>query len=163
MKFMIIRDVRKEVSTPKMPFAIGVMGIGGLKGDVNPPMSIFRKAMAAPAALPEFKGNLVAVRTAPFWDDSLDELHVRWDGTWQKVDEKHKEGTKKNPHMSPAEDTEVLKKAMDEYFSPAEQKRLKGISHWDCHYHGCAKILAPIGKAFAEAMANLQKPQGQVK
>ena len=34
-------------------------------------MKAFRAAMAAPASLPEFKGNVVAVQTAPFWDDAL--------------------------------------------------------------------------------------------
>jgi alpha-galactosidase len=57
-----IRDVRKDLSAPKMPFVIGVLGVDGEK-NVN-----FRKAMAAPAAMPEFKGNVVAVDTAPFWD-----------------------------------------------------------------------------------------------
>ena len=57
-----IRDVRKELSAPKMPFVIGVLGVDGDK-NVN-----FRKAMAAPASMPEFKGNVVAVDTAPFWD-----------------------------------------------------------------------------------------------
>jgi alpha-galactosidase len=57
-----IRDVRKDLSAPKMPFVIGVLGVDGEKY-VN-----FRKAMAAPAKMPEFKGNVVAVDTAPFWD-----------------------------------------------------------------------------------------------
>ena len=34
----------------------------------------FRKAMAAPAALPEFAGNVVAVETAPFWSAELDAI-----------------------------------------------------------------------------------------
>ena len=50
-------------------------------------------------------------------------------------------------------------KAQTEHFTPEEQKRLRGLSHWDYHYHGAAKIMAPIGKAFAEAMVNLQKNQ----
>ena len=57
-----IRDVRKDLSAPKMPFVIGVLGVDGEK-IVN-----FRKAMAAPAEMPEFKGNVIAVDTAPFWD-----------------------------------------------------------------------------------------------
>jgi hypothetical protein len=57
-----IRDVRKDLAAPKMPFVIGVLGVDGEK-NVN-----FRKAMAAPAAMPEFTGNVVAVDTAPFWD-----------------------------------------------------------------------------------------------
>ena len=62
-----IRDVRKDLSAPKMPFVIGVLGVGGESANVN-----FRKAMAAPADMPEFKGNVVAVETAPFWDDAIE-------------------------------------------------------------------------------------------
>lgn len=61
-----IRDVRQDLSAPKMPFVIGVLGVDGESKNVN-----FRKAMAAPADLPEFKGNVVAVQTAPFWDDTI--------------------------------------------------------------------------------------------
>jgi hypothetical protein len=61
-----IRDVRKDLSAPKMPFVIGVLGVDGDQ-HVN-----FRKAMAAPAAMPEFKGNVVAVDTAPFWDKDIE-------------------------------------------------------------------------------------------
>ena len=32
----------------------------------------FRKAMAAPAKMPEFKGNVVAVDTSPFWDTVIE-------------------------------------------------------------------------------------------
>ena len=60
-----IRDVRKDLSAPKMPFVIGVLGVDG-EQHVN-----FRKAMAAPADMPEFKGNVVAVDTAPFWDYAI--------------------------------------------------------------------------------------------
>ena len=58
-----IRDVRKDLSAPKMPFVIGVLGVGGESEN-----EVFRKAMAAPADLPEFKGNVIAVPTAPLWD-----------------------------------------------------------------------------------------------
>jgi alpha-galactosidase len=57
-----IRDVRKDLAAPKMPFVIGVLGVDGEK-NVN-----FRKAMSAPADMPEFNGNVIAVDTAPFWD-----------------------------------------------------------------------------------------------
>ena len=61
-----IRDVRKDLSAPKMPFVIGILGVDGEGKNVN-----FRKAMAAPANMPEFKGNVVAVETAPFWDHAI--------------------------------------------------------------------------------------------
>jgi hypothetical protein len=61
-----IRDVRKDLSAPKMPFVIGVLGVDGEGKN-----EVFRKAMAAPADMPEFKGNVVAVETAPFWDKDI--------------------------------------------------------------------------------------------
>ncbi|MEY3175881.1 MAG: hypothetical protein RLZZ436_3795 [Planctomycetota bacterium] len=61
-----IRDVRKDLSAPHMPFVIGVLGVGGESEN-----EAFRKAMAAPADLPEFRGNVIAVPTAPFWDHDI--------------------------------------------------------------------------------------------
>jgi len=61
-----IRDVRKDLSAPEMPFIIGVMGVGGVQEEPNH----FRQAMAAPAGLPEFE-DVVAVQTAPYWDEAL--------------------------------------------------------------------------------------------
>ena len=54
-----IRDVRKDLDAPRMPFVIGVMGVGGKNPDLG--NAAFREAMAAPAALPEFQGNVIAV------------------------------------------------------------------------------------------------------
>ncbi|MFN9036566.1 MAG: sialate O-acetylesterase, partial [Planctomyces sp.] len=61
-----IRDVRRDLSAPQMPFVIGVLGVGGESEN-----EAFRRAMAAPADLPEFKGNVIAVPTAPFWDHDI--------------------------------------------------------------------------------------------
>jgi alpha-galactosidase len=61
-----IRDVRNDLSAPKMPFVIGVLGVGGENEN-----EAFRKAMAAPADMLEFKGNVLAVPTAPFWDHAI--------------------------------------------------------------------------------------------
>jgi len=128
-----IRDVRKDMSAPKMPFVIGVVGMGGVKEASKPPMLYFCQAQAAPASLPEFKGNVAAVQTVPYWDDDLAALQTR-------ADKKEK-------------------------LTPEELKRLnRGVSHtWGIHYLGAAKIMGPIGKAFAEAMANLQKTRRQEK
>jgi hypothetical protein len=52
---------------------------------------------------------------------------------------------------------------MAEGFTPEELKRMNGISNGGYHYLGAAKILAPIGKAFAEAVLNLQNPPRQEK
>ena len=73
-----IRDVRKDLAAPKMPFVIGVLGVDGEK-NVN-----LRKAMAAPADMPEFQGNVVAVDTAPFWDKDI-EAAIANQGAYNKI------------------------------------------------------------------------------
>ncbi len=156
-----IRNVRKDLSAPKMPFVIGVMGLNGAK----PPQNelYFHQAQAAPASLPEFKGNVVAVETAPFWDNDLNVLRERLQALWPKMDARAAEAVKKNPKMTGEEVEEVKMRVVAGNFTPEEQKRLRGVSNFGFHYLGAAKIMAPIGKVFAEAMAKLQTIQPQEK
>lgn len=67
-----IRDIRKELNAPDMPFVIGVAGWGGEKAEAK--LINFRNAQAAIAEWPEFQGNVVAVQTAPFWDERMEAL-----------------------------------------------------------------------------------------
>ena len=145
----LIRDVRKDLAAPNLPFVVGVMGIDGLRGDKNKPMKNFRAAQRQPAMQNEFRGNVFTVETAAFWDDELEKLAERMDGCWPKVDAKVAEQKAKNPD---ADSFENKMKLMAENFTPAEWKRLAGASNGGYHYLGAAKILAPIGVAFAEAL-----------
>jgi alpha-galactosidase len=140
-----IRDVRKDLSAPKMPFVIGVMGVGGVKDKPD----YFRQAMAAPAALPEFKGNVTAVLTEKYWDPVLGELAARWGKVKSKRRIMQKAGK-----LSKAEQQKALDKYIAELYTPQELKlKEKGTSNAAYHYLGSAKIMAQIGKAFAEAFA----------
>lgn len=144
-----IRDVRKDLSAPRMPFVIGVMGIDGEKQDKKAPQMHFRQAQRKPATLDEFKGNVRVVETAPFWDDNLGELRERMDKLNGKLDAEFR----KNPTMSREAKDVARKKAVEEQFTADEWKRFKaGVSNGGYHYLGAAKILAPIGQAFAEAL-----------
>ena len=67
-----IRDIRKDLSAPQLPFVIGVMGAGGPIAKYTPDQKRYatihqnlRDAMAAPARRPEFKGNANALSLAP--------------------------------------------------------------------------------------------------
>lgn len=146
----LIRDVRKDLDAPKMPFVVGVMGIDGLKGDKKGAMKHFRDAQRKPGTLDEFKGNVLTVETAPFWDDDLDELKQRLD----KMNEKLEQGFRKmDPKPTEKVKEEARAKAREAEFKPEDLKRLKaGVSNGGYHYLGAAKILAPIGQAFAEAL-----------
>jgi Carbohydrate esterase, sialic acid-specific acetylesterase len=153
-----IRDVRKDLSAPKLPFVIGVMGIDGLKGDKKAPMMHFRAAQRKPLALDEFKGNVFAVETAAFWDDDLDALAQRKERLYDKLEQGFRKAT---PKPTEPEKEAARKKALDEEFKPEELKRLKaGVSNGGYHYLGAAKILAPIGQAFAEALLDPAKKVG---
>ena len=73
----------------------------------------------------------------------------------ERLNDKLDREAKKLPKMSQAERTEARKKAMEENFKADELKQIKGFSNGGYHYLGAAKIMAPIGKAFAEAVNEL--------
>ncbi|QTN32427.1 hypothetical protein HZ994_08820 [Akkermansiaceae bacterium] len=155
-----IRDVRKDLDAPEMPFVIGVMGVGGTK-DTSPEMTAFRKAMAAPAAMPEFKGNVIAVETAPSWSDELGAIDAKRGQVNQMrwfLDSKHKDHPNADGNMTQEQKNEYLKKFEAELISPAELALWnRGASNAGYHYLGCAKTFALIGKHFAEANLRMLK------
>jgi hypothetical protein len=157
-----IRDVRKDLGAPRLPFVIGVMGVGG-KDPGSDDNLAFREAMAAPASLPEFKGNVLAVRTAPFWDEKLGAIQDKKEKVRQMAYElknKGKRSANADGKMTEAQQKAYLKDYEAKLISADEaamQKR--GASNAGYHYLGCAKTFALMGEAFAEA--NLQIRAGQ--
>ncbi len=158
-----IRDVRQDLSAPKMPFVIGVMGIGGIKEGEKAPQRYFRQAQVLPLSVPEFKGNVAAVQTAQFWDDDLgaiEEKHGQVSQMEYLLRVKDKNAANKEGNMTKDEQREYLKKYEAELITPAEVALWKrAASNGGYHYLGAAKILAPIGKAFAEEIVALHVEQ----
>jgi alpha-galactosidase len=154
-----IRDVRKDLSAPKLPFVIGVMGVGGPVEKYGPDQkryagihSEFRKAMATPAKLPEFRGKVTAVFTENYWDHQLSELSSRMG----KVNAKRRSlGNDKT--LSAEERRKLVEAYKADLFTKEEIRILEtGISNAAYHYLGSSKILGQIGKAFADALAQMQ-------
>ena len=54
-------------------------------------------------------------------------------------------------------DQKKLDLALEEVLSPKDKEALKGASNGGYHYFGSSKIFAQIGKAFAEAIINMEK------
>ena len=156
-----IRDVRKDLSAPKLPFVIGVMGIDGLAADKKPPQMYFRQAQATPAELPEFKGNVVAVPTAPFWSEELGAIATKKEKVSQMsyyLNSKHKDHANADGKMTDVQKREYLKDYEAKVITLAEAATWKrGASNAGYHYLGCAKTFALMGKAFAEATLQLQR------
>lgn len=161
-----IRDVRKDLNAPKLPFVIGVMGIDGQGEGVKAPMMNFRQAQLIPTLLPEFKGNVTAVQTAPFWSEELaaiDEKRGRVNQEAHLIRSKDKNRPNKDGTMTKEQQQEYLKDFEAKLISPAETALWKrGGSNGGYHYLGCAKTLALLGKAFAETnLAMLSAEEGK--
>lgn len=177
----LIHDFRKDLSAPNLPFVIGVMGVGGPTEKYSQQQQRYKKihqnfrdAMAAPASKKEFKGNVVAVLTENYWDLELDAILVRDDeirnkikrfkkqdrleeliqeikgseelteGDWQVFKKLEKEGKLERV---------LLERMRSAEFTVREYQILQlGKSNAAYHYLGCAKIMAQIGKGFADAM-----------
>ena len=85
---LFIKDVRKDLNAPKMPFVIGELSTGGI-----PRRGEFQVAQAAAAKPADFKGNVAFVKTAEYYDTKAHELFVKkyFRGTeaqkaeWRKV------------------------------------------------------------------------------
>jgi len=161
-----IRDVRKDLNAPKMPFVIGVMGVGGPVDQYpNPRYKVthgnFRAAMAAPTKLPEFKGNVAAVLTELYWDKPLEAVSEKF-GKVRQMSHYLRKKSKGHPNedgkMTPQQQREYLKEYRAKVITPKEEAMWKrGASNAGYHYLGCAKTMALVGKAFAEAILEMQE------
>ena len=69
-----IKDVRKDLNAPKLPFVIAVMGQNGSKPATGAMLTI-QKAQLAMNDVPEFKGNVKAIRTDVLVDKAAEELY----------------------------------------------------------------------------------------
>jgi hypothetical protein len=155
-----IRDVRKDLSAPQLPVVIGVLGVGGptdkyteqeqrYRGIHNN----FRMAMAAPADMAQFKGNVAAVWTDQYWDMELKQLR-REDSEVQATLKKKAEAE----GLSRAELQSLIDQERADRLNEKQLTLLqKGASNAEYHYLGSAKIMTQIGKGFAEAMAELMQ------
>lgn len=151
-----IRDVRKDLSAPGLPFVIGVMGVGGPTDlyDASEQRfkafhQNFRDAMAAPASMHEFKGPVQAVLTETCWDDHANTLRNRKRSLQQsskRIDERLSAGelTQKEARKE--------KKALEEKALTADDLAYLDahVSNAEYHYLGSGKIMTGIGVALAK-------------
>lgn len=180
-----IRDIRKESNAPKLPFVVGVFGMDGKTDHVN--ILGFRKAQAATAELPEFKGNnVINVMLEDFWPEEISRLkekeaallkgEIKLEGAAAEAlkayldqnptkngkksndADKSSKADKKAAFRNNEELQENFRKAC---FTPEEQQLFKvGISNQSYHYWGSAKFYGQAGKAFAEEIHKMlqEKP-----
>lgn len=138
---------------------IGVLGVGGPVDQYAPDQlryksthQNFRDAMAAPAQQPEFRENVIAVRTEKFWDQELTAAK-RKD---TEIRQRAKKAAEERKLSKPDAESE-LEKARQAGLTDREREILeKGISNQEYHYLGSAKILGRIGQQFATDLHQLR-------
>jgi len=76
-----IKDVRRDLGAPKLPFIIGQLGVDGpYKGDdpTKDKKEVFKANQAAAAKDPALKGTVAVVKTDQFWDPVAAEAYKVW-------------------------------------------------------------------------------------
>lgn len=84
-----IRDVRKDLKSPNLPFVIGQMGVDGDKPSDN--VQKFKAAQATVMENEEFRGNVALVRTDVFWDKEAEAVFKK--GWRENIEEWNKVGS----------------------------------------------------------------------
>ena len=110
--------------------------------------------------MPEFRGNVAAVQTAPYWDTALANIeakHSKIAGMRYFLRTKHKDHVNRDGGMTQQEQQAYLREYRANLVTPEDDAFWKrAASHQGYHYFGSAKALGQIGKAFAEAMLKME-------
>jgi hypothetical protein len=130
----LIKDLRKEFKAPDMKTVVGVMGVNGVKvEEVNIKQKEVREGHRFVNTVPEFKGNVKAVESAPLLHPDI--IAIKTAG-WVNKDRDLK--------------TQPI--------TTEEQAMLqRSTSSQGFHYNGEGRFFILLGKAFAEAMLEMTK------
>ncbi len=78
-----IKDVRKDLGVPNLPFVIDVMGQNGSKPAKGAMLAV-QEAQVSMENVPEFKGTVKAIRTDVLIDKAAEELYPHWRDNFEK-------------------------------------------------------------------------------
>jgi alpha-galactosidase len=125
----LIKDLRTEFKSPNMKVVVGVMGVNGVNNEVGKQKEV-RDGHRFVNTVPEFKGNVKAIETAPLLHPDVVELKT---AGWL-----NKRDMKAQP------------------ITPEEQAMLqRATSNQGFHYYGEGRFFILLGKGFAETMLEL--------
>lgn len=143
-----IRDIRKDLKTPNLPFVIGELGTDGEKAEGW--IVTFRKQQAAIAALPEFKDNVRLARTAHCWHKGPYDMQDKWDA--------FRAAAQANA-AKPADDSARIDpgKFFQKNWVQKYAKQLAYTSDKRYHYNGSGRSYYEMGQSMGKAMVKLVK------
>lgn len=143
-----IRDMRRDLKSPDLPFVIGELGTDGpeAKGWVK----AFRDQQAAIAALPEFKDNVRLARTAPYWPTHIPDMSGKWSEFRSRA---------KQNEAKPKDDPTRIDPGQYYLLNWAQKyrKQLAYTSDKRYHYLGSGACYYQMGQSMGRAMVDLVK------
>ncbi len=143
-----IRDIRKDLKTPNLPFVIGELGTDG--PGAGGWVATFRKQQAAIAALPEFKDNVRLAKTAHCWHKGPYDMQDKWDA-FRKLARANE--------AKPADDP--TRKDPGKFFQKNwVQKYAKELAYTSdkrYHYNGSGRSYYEMGQSMGNAMVQMVK------
>jgi alpha-galactosidase len=144
-----IRDIRKDLGTPNLPFVIGELGTDG--PEAGGWIATFREQQAAIAAMPEFADNVRLARTAPFWP-----TYPNLDDKWQAF----RAAAKANQEKAETDPTRVDPgQYYRENWVQRYKKELSYTSDKRYHYKGSGACYYQMGEAMGRAMLEMIRRQ----
>ena len=145
-----IRDLRRDLKQPDLPFVIGELGVDG--AEAKGWIGTFRAQQAAVAALPEFKDNVRLARTTHCWHAG-----PAWmDGKWAEF----RKAAKANE--SKPEDDATRVNPGEFYKRNWLEKYKEGLAYTSdrrYHYNGSGRSYYEIGESLGRAMLELLPPR----
>jgi hypothetical protein len=150
----LIKDLRKELKAPDMKVVVGVMGVNGPRNEIGKQGAI-RNQMRSMNTVPEFKGNVKAIETAPLLHPKVLELNCAGSPPPNVV------RTLPNPPGNNPRPGQWLYPERDlekNPITPDEQALLnRATSNFGFHYFGEGRFFILLGQAFADAMLELTR------
>ncbi len=141
-----VRDIRKDLDRPELPFVIGELGVDG--PGATGWIRTFRDQQAAVAALPEWKGTVRLAKTAPYWDTGPSWMAGKWD--------EFREAARAN-EAKPADDPSRVDPR--QFFRKNWlEKYAKGLAYTSdrrYHYNGSGRSYYEMGQSMARTMLEI--------
>ena len=143
-----IRDLRKDLNVPDLPFVIGELGTDG--AEAGGWVAAFRKQQAAIAARDEFQGNVRLAKTAHCWTTGPYDMSEKW-AEFRKLAQANE--AKANDDPTRVNPGDFFKKNWQQKY----KKELAFTSDRRYHYNGSGQCYYEMGRSMGRAMVELLK------
>lgn len=142
-----IRDMRKDLKTPNLPFVIGELGTDG--PDAKGWIATFRQQQRDIAALPEFRDKVRLAETAEFWPTHPD-MQEKWNAFRAKAKKNQAKPTADPTRMEPG-------KFYQKNWVQKHKAELAYTSDKRYHYKGSGACYYQMGESMGKAMLEVTK------